>query len=293
MYAAVRGGMEIAMKTDRLDIDIPVTNFEGTLKPNSFCEPGVKAARSHRKASVFIFAVLIVILACFSVYFILCSFKISNITVVGNDSYSDAEILAAAGLNVDTKFMKYSCDEAEAAVLKACPSVESIIIDKKFPSGVTLTVVESKVLFYTSFEGKWYSLTDKLKVIEEARHADRFMERGLLLIYLPQADEFTVGKIPTFSESEYGTEYIWTFIDALCESADRNKFDISYISLSEKFNINIFLNDGSMIIIGSVDDTVRKLEKARAVLDSMRTETEKPLRIDVTDPEKAICRIIE
>lgn len=281
------------MKTDRFNKDIPITNFEGTLDPERFCEPGTKNTGAHRKASVLILGVLGVFLTFAAVYLVLNSFKINHITVVGNRSYSEAEIIAAAGLNADKKFMKYRSDEAEAALLEACPAVESVSIDKKFPSGVTVTVIESDVIFYTFFGDKYYSLTDKLKVVEEARHADRFKERGLLLLELPQADEFAVGKTPTFENSEYGSEYLWSFAEEFCEYRDRSAFDISYISLYEKFKITVSLNDGSLIVLGSTDNTGRKLEKARAVMASMRDETEKPLRIDVTDPEKAICRVIE
>lgn len=284
------------MKTDRFDKDIPITDFEGTLDPERFCEPGTRTAGAHRKASVLILGVLGVFLTFTAVYLILNSFKISNITVVGNKSYSEAEIIAAAGLNIDKKFMRYSSDEAEAALLEACPAVESVSIDKKFPSGVTVTVTEAEVIFYTFFGDKWYSLTDKLKAVEEARHADRFKERGLLLLELPQADGFEVGKTPTFGSIGYGSEYLWSFAEEFCGQKDRGTFDISHIShisLSEKFSITVFLNDGSLIILGSADNTGRKLEKASAVIDSMRDETEKPLGIDVTDPEKAICRVIE
>lgn len=281
------------MKTDRFDTDIPITDFEGKISPDRFCEPEVKNANSHRASSVIILSVLGVILVCLAGYLILNSFKIKNSSVVGNVSYNDAEILAAAGLNTAPKFIKFNSNDAETAILDACPAIESVKIDKSFPSGVTVTVVESEVVFYTAFGDKWYSLTNKLKVTEEARYSDRFEERGLLLLRLPLADGFEVGKTPTFDNCEYNTDYLWSFAAEFCLCREECGFDAAYASLEEKFNITLFLKDGSQVLLGSSESTERKLKKAAAVMSSMRPETESPLRIDVSNPEKAICRVID
>lgn len=281
------------MKIDRFDTDIPITDFEGKISPDRFCEPESKGSGSHRRSSVLVLSVLGACLICLMGYLILGSFRISNISVVGNASYSDAEILASSGLNNSPRYIKFNSNDAEKALLEACPMIESATIDKSFPFGATVTVIESEVVFYTAFEDKWYSLTDKLKVIEEARYADRFEERGLLLLQLPLADGFEVGKTPTFDNCEYNTDYLWTFAEGYCACREECGFDVAYVSLTEKFDIALSLNDGSRVILGSAESTERKLKKAAAVMLSMRRETDSPLQIDVSDPEKAICRVID
>ena len=53
----------------------------------------------------------------------------------------------------------------------------------------------------------------------------------------------------------------------------------------------IYLSDGTEISFGGISDIDKKITTAYSVIDDMKKTENRPLTVDVSDPERVICRV--
>lgn len=94
-------------------------------------------------------------------------FKITDIVVEGAEKYSDAQVIEASGIEMDTSVFFISASSAEIAVKSALPYVDTVKVTRKLPGAVVISVTESTPAAYVTSGGKNYIVDAKGRVLEE------------------------------------------------------------------------------------------------------------------------------
>lgn len=284
------------MKTvdyNNVDIDAPrLTDFPELL-PERFELPQKEKTVTKRKLAVAIVALVAISVIAGIIMLLSGLMKIGKVIVSGNSYYSDAEIIAASGI-IGEKYLSVDGKKVGTDIMAACPLIKSVKSEKKFPGKIKIEVEEEPLRYYSENNGVWFSFSAlSLRVVEIARHGDRFAEQGLMYIKFPTLDDIACGETPTVDSGKgrlSDMQYIYSFISAT--EALKSPADISEYDLSNKYDIIVRLSDGSEIHIGNVTSADDKLWAAYAALEDIRKDTSKPVRIDAENTQRIWYRFI-
>lgn len=239
-----------------------------------------KKARKVRKArdTIISFALIIAVFAvmCVVVYRLL--FKVSEINVVGSESYTAEEIIEASGIGVGDHLYSFRASTLEKNVILRCPQVKSVEVNRSAPKKVTLTVSEKPCAFYADFYGEYRAVSSDLRVLYSVTR-DEAQERGLVLLRLPAVTKAVAG-----SEAKYSSvrrdDYIYTVTEALQNSELWGR--VSAVDLTGKYDIEIVCDGKYLLTLGDSSAVESKLRIGAAVLSDEMFDGDDKAKIDLT-----------
>ena len=239
-----------------------------------------KRARKVRKVrdTIISFALIIAVFAvmCVVVYRLL--FKVSEINVVGSESYTAEEIIEASGIGVGDHLYSFRASILEKNVILRCPQVKSVEVNRSAPKKVTLTVSEKPCAFYADFYGEYRAMSADLRVLYSVTR-DEARERGLVLLRLP-----AVTKAVSGSEAEYSSvrrdDYIYTVTEALQNSELWGR--VSAVDLTGKYDIEMVCDGKYLLTLGDSSAVESKLRIGAAVLSDEMFDGDDKAKIDLT-----------
>ena len=240
-----------------------------------------KKARKVRKArdTIISFALIIAVFAvmCVVVYRLL--FKVSEINVVGSESYTAEEIIEASGIGVGDHLYSFRASTLEKNVILRCPQVKSVEVNRSAPKKVTLTVSEKPCAFYADFYGEYRAVSSDLRVLYSVTR-DEARERGLVLLRLPAVTKAVAG-----SEAKYSSvrrdDYIYAVTEALQNSELWGR--VSAVDLTGKYDIEIVCDGKYLLTLGDSSAVESKLRIGAAVLSDEMFDGDDKAKIDLTN----------
>lgn len=240
-----------------------------------------KKARKVRKArdTIISFALIIAVFAvmCVVVYRLL--FKVSEINVVGSESYTAEEIIEASGIGVGDHLYSFRASTLEKNVILRCPQVKSVEVNRSAPKKVTLTVSEKPCAFYADFYGEYRAVSSDLRVLYSVTR-DEAQERGLVLLRLPAVTKAVAG-----SEAKYSSvrrdDYIYAVTEALQNSELWGR--VSAVDLTGKYDIEIVCDGKYLLTLGDSSAVESKLRIGAAVLSDEMFDGDDKAKIDLTN----------
>lgn len=240
-----------------------------------------KKARKVRKArdTIISFALIIAVFAvmCVVVYRLL--FKVSEINVVGSESYTAEEIIEASGIGVGDHLYSFRASTLEKNVILRCPQVKSVEVNRSAPKKVTLTVSEKPCAFYADFYGEYRAVSADLRVLYSVTR-DEARERGLVLLRLPAVTKAVAG-----SEAKYSSvrrdDYIYAVTEALQNSELWGR--VSAVDLTGKYDIEIVCDGKYLLTLGDSSAVESKLRIGAAVLSDEMFDGDDKAKIDLTN----------
>lgn len=240
-----------------------------------------KKARKVRKArdTIISFALIIAVFAvmCVVVYRLL--FKVSEINVVGSESYTAEEIIEASGIGVGDHLYSFRASTLEKNVILRCPQVKSVEVNRSAPKKVTLTVSEKPCAFYADFYGEYRAVSADLRVLYSVTR-DEARERGLVLLRLPAVTKAVAG-----SEAKYSSvrrdDYIYTVTEALQNSELWGR--VSAVDLTGKYDIEMVCDGKYLLTLGDSSAVESKLRIGAAVLSDEMFDGDDKAKIDLTN----------
>ncbi|MGM9635547.1 MAG: cell division protein FtsQ/DivIB [Candidatus Avispirillum sp.] len=240
-----------------------------------------KKARKVRKArdTIISFALIIAVFAvmCVVVYRLL--FKVSEINVVGSESYTAEEIIEASGIGVGDHLYSFRASILEKNVILRCPQVKSVEVNRSAPKKVTLTVSEEPCAFYADFYGEYRAVSADLRVLYSVTR-DEAQERGLVLLRLPAVTKAVAG-----SEAKYSSvrrdDYIYTVTEALQNSELWGR--VSAVDLTGKYDIEMVCDGKYLLTLGDSSAVESKLRIGAAVLSDEMFDGDDKAKIDLAN----------
>lgn len=246
--------------------------------------PEQKAARTRRVAII-----ICVLSALLALVLLVSLFPITNIEIVSNGShYSDQELLDALDAAGWTPILSLMPRRAEQRLLDKLLYLESTDVTYGFPGTLRVSVQEQQPLYYFYYEtligGKphtgWLAVGPDLRVVDAARDAEGFAQKGLTAIALPAPvlDQTKPGRDSTLrftredetgenAKTEQDFAYITDFLAWLEQSSVADK--LTSVDLREKFDVKITLESKIRIDFGRVRDQrdfAQKLALAEQIL---------------------------
>src|SRR5699024_9745670 len=96
---------------------------------------------------------------------------VKSININGNDLVTDEDILSQSGIEIDTNIWTVQRKELEQNVLKN-PMVESVVVRRKLPQAVEITIVEHDLIGYIRQDYFYQSILGNGDILPEVEIID-------------------------------------------------------------------------------------------------------------------------
>lgn len=216
--------------------------------------------------------ILISIVLCF-VFIIVCMalfLKIENIKVVGNERYSEEQIVTSSGIAVGQNLYAINKKSAKGFIMSDYPYINEVVIRRTLPSTLTFRITEEIPIYYTEICGEYFVLSSTLRVLEKAdENPNLDREDKLVLLLLSDVKSAVVGQEIEFTK-QLAFDYISTFIKNVTEHEIAT--DLTEIDISAKYNIYVTYQDRFRVYLGDNSETEMKLTFAKLMINEFKPE---------------------
>lgn len=202
-------------------------------------------------------------------------FKCRTITVSGNDNYDADEIILASGINVGDNLVKLKPGKAAESIVSSLAYIDEAVVKKSYPTKINITVTEAEKQYCVVADGTTAAISRRGKIIEHCEAGNLPVVKG----YEPETLE--VGA--WLSSKTNGKSDIPADVFAAAEKAGLK--NITVVDVSDKFNIEVSVEDRVILKLGTSDDVVSKFLVAAEIIENQIGETEY-VTLNLTNPEK-------
>lgn len=99
-------------------------------------------------------------------------FRVSDISVEGNDHYTDSEIIQAIDIEEGDNLFFFDRFSMVSRVFAKLPYIEQVSVERSLPNKVIISVVESKALAYLELGDEHWTLDHNCKVLGKAAEGE-------------------------------------------------------------------------------------------------------------------------
>jgi len=220
-----------------------------------------------RRSKLFGGTVILAVAAiCLTIVFLTPLFDMNNRALYGNSIVSADEIWEASGFTMIMErtgglrqyphFFSLTAAQMEQGILEI-PYIKTVTVTKILPNSVTIHVTERVVSGYVDFHGTFIYI-DETGMVLEAR---TYMHQNLPLIVGLGIQYFTLGQYLTVNNPAS-----FAIATELTQLFQEHGLEIARMDVSNVFDIRLFA-ESMEILLGSMDDASRKLQRLRYTLD--------------------------
>ncbi len=236
-----------------------------------------KSKRKYTKKDIIISAVLvcaIFVLGVFCIYKLL--FVISDITVEGNEVYSDEQILASAGINTGANLYSFSSRIAEENIMMYCPKVSDIKVKRTPPGKIVVQVEEDKPCFWADFYGESRALTADLRVLGSVTEKEK---EELIRVTLPTVGRAVAGETVVFTAGEM--KYVFEVAKAVAASDLCGR--MNRVDLTNSYDVRMVCDGKYLLKLEEYKDSAAKLKIAAKILENDIFNNDNKATIDLSE----------
>ena len=95
-------------------------------------------------------------------------FRIDMIVVEGNERYTEEQIIEAAGVQKEQNLVLLNKYKVKQSIFDTLPYVETVVINRKYPDALILTVTECTASAALTGENDTWLMSDEGKILERA-----------------------------------------------------------------------------------------------------------------------------
>lgn len=255
--------------------------LRGRIKKAPAAKPAAPRRRRRRRGrqtlNYLFFGLVGFIILCILCYFVF--FKVYKITVSGDlGKYTEAEIIEASGIEKKDSLFKIDERRVYAQMVSMLPYIETVEVDKKFPTTVALKVTVSKPIGAIESGGKYLYINSSGKVLENEM-TDYDKQYPLITGITPTSTE--LGSYVLNQNSEQ-----LLMLQELQQALDATGMDgITLISVGNRLNMRILVDDRILVELGTESDLDYKIEFVQKTIEQNMDSTTKGV-LDVTLLEK-------
>ena len=212
--------------------------------------------------AILTFAVVVI-----AIVFLMSVFlRISDISVEGNEHYSDEEIISAIDIEQGDNLFFFDRFAAISRVFAKLPYVEEVSLERQLPNKVIITVQECKALAYIAVGDENWTIDRSCKVLGKATESE--LET---LIRVDGLDPGTllIGERLTSADGDDG---IITFIsETLYQIQERNLAEhILSLDFSEENGAKMYYGTRFTVILGGRSSVNYKFAMLESVLEQLK-----------------------
>lgn len=242
-----------------------------------------KNKRKLLRRRVFYLVLLVVLLLTFIIGAVAIFFRVSSITVEGNNVYNDGDIIDASGIEKGMNIYLINDNSVATGILSAFPYVKTVNLERNVPGSVVLDLKCDEPNYYMEIAGEYFVLSRELRVM------DRFTDKDELKAALPNVKKLTGGDVKTAivgTELEFvSSSYSKTAKEILSILEGTEVFEgVSSVNFSDRFNMYVVYKSRLKANIGNSDEALLKLRFMNEIVKDLG---EARGTIDIKDVEAA------
>lgn len=206
--------------------------------------------------------VIVVVAAIFVLSVI---FRVNNIIVVGNEHYTDADIIKAIDIEQGDNLFFFDRFATISRVFAKLPYVEQVTVERSLPDKVKITVVECKAMAYLVVGDENWTLDHKCKILGKATEEE--------LDYLIAVKGISPGTLfigETMTTEDNDEEMVNLLSDILCQIQDRGMTGpVQEIDVSNLSNIRFDYGGKYKVELGSKNNLDHKFALAVSAINQL------------------------
>ncbi len=243
-----------------------------------------KHRRKRGSNIVYYIAFTILAVIIFSILSVTVLFNTTQIVIEGSSDYTDEQIIAASGLAGDENLVRLNLSGVPEKILDKLVKLDSVTVDKVFPSTIRITVARSVPMASFSYGGMNYVISHIGRVMSiDENEADCMHVIG----YKPAESVIVGGFIKAEDEEQ---DKLVQDISRAIEKAEIE--DISKVNIGDTLSILLTYDDRVEINIGSILQIDEKMRIIKELLFNGYIADTEYVTLDVSDTSRAIQRPI-
>lgn len=209
--------------------------------------------------SFFILAAIVLVLALF--------FNINQITVSGDDVYSDADITEASDVKIGDNLIFVSAKKINRKITEALPYVGSVKIKRRLPASLEISVTKTEARFAVMSDGAYALLDGGGKVLEKGLS---FVGENITVANLGKITSADAGKTIVLEDGQIFEKLIK--LEEACEEAGIT--GITSVDITNIYDIKLVYQGRITLILGDTDgaNLTHKLALAREAIKTQDEE---------------------
>lgn len=231
-------------------------------------QAGVKKKKRKNKSNLSLYYALIALIVIIVgvILSLTVLFKIDKIVVNGDVPYNSADIIEASGVKLGENIIRADYSQAEKRVLDTLLLVETVKVEKKFPTTIVITVTESKPCYNIESEDGYIITSESGKIIDFLKTPIS----GLMTVFGIDAKSTEPFEILKDKESNKAD-----IILAINKAIDKSEIDgIISINIEDKYNITLNFEDRIEVRIGNSANIDYKIQYVKSVFESNKISSQ-------------------
>lgn len=207
----------------------------------------------------------IVIAACIFVMSVF--FRVSEITVRGNEHYTEAEIISAIGIEKGDNLFFIDRFSPVSRVFAKLPYVEHVTVERALPNRIVITVEECKAMAYLVVGDEEWTLDHNCKILGKAAEGER---EALIPIVGIDPGTLLIGETLTTAD---GDEAAVAYLSAVLRQLQGRGIApyIRKVDFGDTNRVSFEYADRFTVILGGDDNIEHKFGMFIAAMDRLKT----------------------
>lgn len=237
----------------------------------------------HIKRRVLTAVLLVFLCAVFFLGTLGIFFRISEVSVSGNDVYNDQDIIDASGIEYGANIYLLDTGRVESLLKAEFPFIKYVKISRDIPQRVVLNVECDKALYYVEICGEYFVVSRELRVLERDSSLETITGRypEIKRLLTSDIEEAVVGRNLVFTRDNY-FEAVKDFLDIL--EVTECFEGLTTIDIRDRFSISLIYNHRLKASLGDPTDAELKLRFMYEVIKDLGDQSG---TIDIENVEMA------
>mgnify|MGYP000983243796 CR=1 FL=1 len=236
--------------------------------------------RKRRRATFY--TPIAVVLIAIAVYFgISVFFRVTDIEIVGAERYTAEQILSASRVSRGDNLLLLDTKEVTENITTRLPYISDVVVEKRIPDKITMTVTESRPVAAIDVGGQWWLLDQKGRALEKAERVDI---AGKVRVEGLAPENVVAGQALVVSQKdEKKREAVSRLLIALEREGMMGRCE--WIDVSNIAALTMRYDNRFTVVLGTIDKIDKNLVRLVGVIDQI--EEGETGRIDMTDDFEA------
>ncbi|MBQ3099803.1 MAG: FtsQ-type POTRA domain-containing protein [Clostridia bacterium] len=258
-------------------------NTEEKMEYEGFERLRRKKTVRHIKRRVFTAVLLVFLCVVFFVLTLGIFFRISEISVTGNDVYNDQDIIEMSGIEYGTNIYLLDTAKVSDTLKREFPYIKRIKLERDIPQKIILNLECDTAVYYVEICGEYFAVSRDLRVLERTNELETLTGKypEIKRLLTSDVEEAIVGRTMLFTRANY-YEAVTSFL-ALLEASECFE-GLTTVDVSDRFSINLIHNHRIKASIGDPTDAELKLRFLYEVLKDLGDQS---ATVDVENVEMA------
>ncbi len=223
--------------------------------------------RLRRRRTVFYVVLFLCATVVFSAVCFFLFFRISEVKLVGNEIYTDEQILEQLPFSEGDNLFSFDPASAESALRKALPYIGEVHVRRSLPSTVTVEIGERRTELSLAVGEEAYLLSGDLQVLDRIGGAE--ITEGITRLKTGAVERCIVGESVSFIDARTADDLKELY---QCLSENGMMAHIVSIDMTSRFDITLNYEDRFTVYLADIDNMDVKIRFLAGILEKLEPD---------------------